>query len=358
MTWKAKFIFIFIILFSVSLISLFAQEGGSLDSLLVDWKNENPRKPGVAILAIKGESQILDKVVGFENLENGIKINNNTLFDLASVSKQFTGFAIAKLITEEKLSFEDKVKKYIPELEKLNDELKVKHLIYHTSGLREVENEFSLGGHGCVFSTVNALEILKNQKLKSRPGKKYNYSNTNYLLLAIMVERITKMNFKDWSEAHIFKPLGMENTFVNYQPCESIAHKAKSYYQESDSFTFHENYGISMIGSSSVYSNLNDMSKWMLALQNEIFFPEVFKLMKERGALDDGRKLNYGFGLSIIKNQRQQLVVNHMGFSRAGFRSLLASFPKGQFSFVVLTNWGDINPDQFSDSIIEYCQNY
>ena len=105
-----------------------------------------------------------------------------------------------------------------------------------------------------------------------------------------------------------------------------------------------------MIGSSSVYSNLSDMSNWMLALQNKTAFPKVFKLVKQRGPLHDGRGVNYGFGLSIMTNPRQ-VVVNHMGFSGAGFRSLLASFPNEQFTFVVLTNWGDINPEQFSDSL-------
>lgn len=354
MAWKSGFVLM--IFFSATFIHLYGQSTESLDSLLMDWKNDSQLKPGVAIAAIKGEEIILKRNVGYENLEDSITVSANTVFDLASLSKQFTGFAIAKLITEGKLSIEDNVKEYMPELEKLNNGLQIKHLIYHTSGLREVENEFSLGGHGCLYSTDKALAILKNQNLKSKPGKKFKYSNTNYLLLAIIVERITGMAFQDWSKENIFLPLGMENTFVNYHPCVAVEHQAKSYYRESEEFVFHENYGISMIGSSSVYSNLKDMTKWMLALQNETTFPEVFKLMKKKGSLDDGVELNQGFGLSIMVNPMKLLVVNHMGFTRAGFRTLIASFPNEQFSFLVLTNWGDINPDQFSDVIIAYCK--
>lgn len=351
MNWKSLFV-----LFTYVTLFLNTTHGQSLDSLLLDWKNSKVPKPGVAITAIKGDQVVLEQFVGYENLESNRLITSKTIFDLASLSKQFTGFATAKLMIDGKLHLDDPVKSYLPELSDLNDDLKIKHLVYHTSGLKEVEEEFSLGDHACTYTTKEALAILSQHKLKSKPGKKYQYTNTNYLLLAIIVEQITDTTLQSWLEENLFQPLKMNHSFVNLNPCDKIEHQAIAYYEESETFIAKAPIGMSMIGSSSVYSNMEDMTKWMLALQNESQFPAVFRLMKKKGTLDNGEELNYGFGLSIIINPSNLLVINHMGFTRTGFRTLIASFPEEQYSFVVLTNSGNINPDQFSSAIINYCK--
>ncbi len=343
-----------ILFFIVNSINLLAQNHNRLDSIFAEWSASKQNKPGLAIAVIKEHKIVYKKAFGYANLEYDIPITTKSVFDIASVSKQFTGFAIAKLILEGKLSLEEKIKNFFPELDHLSDQLKIKHLVYHTSGLIDVESIYARGSYSCRWTAEEALEMLKEHPdLHFPEGSRYDYSNTNYVLLALIVEKVTKVSFRDWCHTNIFKPLGMNHTFVGNDPKEIIKNRATAYYQEGDKFNFHQQNGMSLIGSSSVYTTIEDLAKWTIILEQEKHFPKIFQMMKKKGTLDNGEELNYGLGLFDIINNQNLKVIYHLGGTRAGFRAGMILFPDQNFSFVLLSNWGNIRPDQYTPALIE-----
>ena len=338
-----KLNFIICLLILLPCIPVIGQES-ELNKFFDQWTDSTILQPGISVALIKNKELVYKKTFGYANLEYEIPLQNKSVFDIASLAKQFTGFAIAKLIIDKKLKLDEAVAPFFPELEFLDKGILIKHLVYHTSGLRDVGELFDLSYVGGNFTSKEALEIIKNQRSLNFPtGTEYDYSNTNYVLLALIVERVSGITFREWCHTDLFTPLKMEDSFVNDNPLEIIEDRAVAYYSTPINFSFQQDNGMSLIGSSAVYSTIDDMVVWIKALQEEMVFPEVFKLMKTKGALDDGREINYGFGLSF-SSFKNETMIEHTGATPAGFRSVMAIFPDQSLSIVMLSNWGDINP--------------
>ncbi len=323
---------------------LYSQNHAAPIDLLNKWESDSKEQPGVSVAILKSGEVIYKKSIGYANLEYQIPLDDNSIFDVASVAKQFTGFAIATLIVEGKLNLSDKAATYLPELGVLDSGILIKHLVYHTSGLRDVGGLFALSNQGSIFSSKEAVVLVEDQtSLNFSPGSEYDYSNTNYVLLALIVEKITNQSFRQWCDVNLFSPLKMMSSFANDNPYEIIKNRAVAYYSKDSSFSFDQNNGMSLIGSSAVYSNLNDMIIWTQALQEEVLFPEVFRLMKTKGELDNGEPIDYGLGLALGTYRGEDLV-EHSGATPSGFRTQVAIMPSKELAFVVLSNWGDIDP--------------
>ncbi|MEM6765495.1 MAG: serine hydrolase domain-containing protein [Bacteroidota bacterium] len=317
-------------------------QNSNIEELFSRW-DQNEIKPGVAVaITYKGET-VLRKTAGYANLEYNIPLDENSVFDLASLAKQFTGLAIAQLILEDKIQLDSQMADYFPELPILKN-IQLKHLLYHSSGLRDISELFDLAYMGEQFTSKEALELVRLQRELNFPtGTESDYSNTNYVLLAKLVEKVTGVSFREWSNTHIFSPLGMKNSFANDNPFELVDNRAMAYYESGDGYSYQQNNGMALIGSSAVYSTLEDMLIWMDALQNDKVFPEAFKLMKQKGRLDNGEEIGYGFGVGIGEFQGQSMI-DHTGGTPSGFRTLIVVFPDLSLSFVVLSNLGDIDP--------------
>lgn len=344
------------LLFLLPYIDSQAQENPDFDAIFEQWQDSNLQKPGVGIAVIKDNQVTYKKTFGYANLEYKIPLTSKSVFDIASVAKQFTGFAVAKLIIEKKLDLNTPAALHLPELKLLDPNIKVKHLLYHTSGLRDIGGLFSLAYLGDNLTSKDALGIIKNQKALNFPvGTRHDYSNTNYVLLAVIVERISGITFREYCATNIFSPLKMEDSFVNDNPYEIIDNRAVAYNSQAPNFSFLQNNGMALIGSSAVYSTIDDMIIWLQALQNETVFPEVFKLMKQQGELDNGEEINYGFGLSTgtFKNE---LMIEHTGATPSGFRTSMSIFPNQSLAMVILSNWGEIDP--IGDVGIKIIENY
>lgn len=325
-------------------IPITAQENQSFDTLFSRWNDSQILQPGISLAIIKNQEVVYKNSSGYANLEYQIPLDHRSVFDIASLAKQFTGFAIASLIHEKKLTLEEPIIQYLPELALLDKGLRIKHLLHHTSGLRDIGELFDLAYSGENFTAKEALAIIKNQRALNFPvGSEYDYSNTNYVLLALIVERISGKTFREWCDENIFSPLNMKHTFVNDNPYEIIENRAVAYNASSPTFSFQQNNGMALIGSSAVYSTLNDMIIWVQALQNETLFPEVFRLMKQKGKLNNGEEITYGFGLGI-DHLRNEAMIEHTGATPSGFRTAMAIFPDQSLAVVVLSNWGELNP--------------
>ena len=292
----------------------FGQGPLPLDSLFTFWINHPAPKPGVVISVLNKQEPIYSRTFGYANLEYNLPLTENSVFDLGSISKEFTGFAIAKLVLDDKLSMDEFVRPYFPELDKLDPNLKIKHLVYQTSGLVDVESIYTQGNYSCRWTAAEALKMLEDNPETHFPaGTRFDYSNTNYILLALIIEKITKTSFREWCHTNIFKPFNMLDTFIGDNPREIIRNRATAYYTDGTYFNFFQKNGMSLIGSSATYSTLADMTKWLTVFQTEEKFPEVFNLMKQTGSLDSGEAIEYGFGVFNRKNSRGIRMIYHLG---------------------------------------------
>ena len=336
------------ILKSILLTLLFSSVYGqsidtALDSLFLRWNNDLVKQPGIAASIIKDGTPIYQKTFGSANLEYHVKLSRNSVFDIASLAKQFTGFAIAKLELDGKLKLAEPLSEYFPEMEDLLQGMTIQHLIHHTSGLRDIGELFDIGHFGSELTLEKTIEIMRKQRsLNFQPGSESDYSNTNYVLLARIVEIITEKTFRKWCDENIFRPLEMTSSFANDNPQEIIPNRAVAYYENQGDFTFDQNNGMSLIGSSAVYSTISDLEKWAMNLLSNPSYQKLFSKMQNNGSLIDGTTVDYGFGLATRDHKNKKMVF-HSGSTPSGFRTSIALFPEEKSAIILLSNFGNID---------------
>ncbi len=186
-----------------------------VDKVFERWDKRD--SPGCALGVYREGQVIYKRGYGMANLDHDVPITPSTVFNIASVSKQFTAAAITLLAQQGKLSLDDEVRKYIPELPDFGTPITLRHLIHHTSGLRDPAPLLDLAGWRIGLDHITEADVLgllsRQRELNVRPGERYEYSNTNYILLAQIVTRVSGQSFREFTHAHIFEPLGMKNTF-------------------------------------------------------------------------------------------------------------------------------------------------
>lgn len=314
-----------------------------VDALIA--KSVDDQSPGSAILVVKDGKVLLNKGYGLADLPHRVSIDSNTVFDLASVSKQFAGFAIAALVEDGKISLSDDIRKYIPELPDLGHQITVDHLVHHSSGIRDWTNTLVLAGWSFddVISFDQILRMAyRQQALNFEPGDEYNYSNTGYNLLAELVQRVSGLSFREWTDQHIFQPLGMANTRFLDDHTEIIPDRANGYYRDRYGIFHASTNNLMALGSSSLFSTTTDLAKWVTNLdQPKREHKAIVERMQQTTDLNDGEANNYAFGLSVgTFNDARSL--SHSG-SWASFRTYLMVLPEEHLSVVVLNNYAS-NP--------------
>ncbi|NIM48801.1 MAG: serine hydrolase [Gemmatimonadales bacterium] len=313
-----------------------------VDSLFADL---TPHTPGAAVLVVRDGKVLYQQGYGSANLEHGVPITTSTVFDIASVSKQFAGMAIAMLTEQGVISLDDDVRTHIPELPDFGHTITVRHLVHHTSGIRDWPGTLAVAGWRMddVISFDQILTMVWNQRdLNFEPGAEHLYSNTGYNLLAELVERVTGQTFREWTDANIFQPLGMTSTHFHDDHTEVVANRAYGYARAEDRFRAVPN-GLTALGSSSLFTTVDDLAKWVINLDDgRVGGRAVIERMYHRGTLNDGSRIAYAFGLGIGE-YRGLKRVSHGG-SWAAFRTVLMYFPEQHFGVVVLCNFSPVNP--------------
>lgn len=252
--------------------------------------------PGSAVLVVQDGAILLNKGYGLADLAHQVYIGPNTVFDLASVSKQFAGFAIASLIVEGQIGLEDDIRKYIPELPDFDRTITIDHLLHHTSGIRDWTSTLPLAGWS--FDDVISFEQILNmtylqEKLNFEPGSEYSYSNTGYNLLAELVQRVSGMSFREWTDQHIFQPLGMTSTRFLDDHTEVIPRRANGYYRAQDGQFHASTNNLMALGSSSLFSTTTDLAKWVMNLdQPKPEMKAIVDQMVQTSPLNDGSENN------------------------------------------------------------------
>jgi CubicO group peptidase (beta-lactamase class C family) len=301
--------------------------------------------PGCALGVFEAGKITYERGYGMASLEHDVPITPETVFYVGSVSKQFTAFAAALAIQHGRLSADDPIRKWLPELPAYANEITVRHLLHHTSGLRDYNTLLSIAGRRGdeAYDNPTVLRMTARQKaLNFPPGTEYLYSNTGYTLLATIVERAMKTPFAAFADAEIFKPLGMTVTHYHTDSGRLVKWRAMAYDPVQGGYRL-VTPSNERAGAGGVFTNVRELLEW-----DENFFTgavggrRLIEQVQTPGALNDGTRLNYAWGLTI-GDYRGLPIVEHSG-SLGGYRAHTLRFPRQHTSFVALCNLATSNP--------------
>ena len=329
-----------------------------IDALVAE--SIKPASAGLSV-AVAREGEILfSKGYGSANAEYDIPNTPATIFHIASVSKQFTAFAIALLDDEGKLSLNDDIRKYLPELPDFGHTITIKHLVHHTSGLRDQWNLLALAGWRLddVITRDHVLRLMSHQQdLNFKPGDEFAYCNTGYTLMAEIVSRVTGKPFAEWCSENIFQPLEMDNTLFYDDHEKLVKNRAYSYY-ESPSGVKKSVLSYANVGATSLFTSVEDLTKWSNNFYRmKVGNKRVMEQMEECAVLNTGDTISYAFGQGISKHKGVRLIA-HDG-ADAGYRTTLLRFPEQKYSVVVLSNLGSFSPGKFALQVADiYLKEY
>ena len=311
------------------------------------------RHPGCAVGVARNGRPILARAYGMAHLEHDAPNTTETIFEAGSVSKQFTAAAVLLLAQDGKLSLDDPVRKYVPEVPDYGAPITIRQMLNHTSGLRDWGTVAAAAGWprgSRIYTHDHVLDIVSRQKaLNYPPGTEYLYTNTGYNLAAIIVERVSGKSLPEFTRERIFAPLGMTRTGWRDDFTRVVPGRATAYRIVRDtSWTTMPNENV--YGNSSLLTTVGDLLKW-----NENFVhatvggPAFLEEMQRRGKLASGREITYAAGI-VVSTWRGIPEVSHTG-ATAGYRAYLGRFPRQALSIAVLCNAGNANPDALGHGV-------
>jgi len=324
----------------------------AIDRCFAPWDRGD--SPGAAVGVIQRGELLFARGYGLADLEHGIPIEIDTVFDLASVSKQFCAYAVALLAERGQLSLDDDVRRHLPWVPDFGAVITLRHLVHHTSGLRDWPATLAAAGYRYddVIAQPQILELVRHQRrLNFAPGSKHLYSNTGYNLLAEVVAVVAGVDYRRFCDDQMFAPLAMHDTHVHDAHDEVVPRLARSYRREGGHWRLAGNH-LTALGSSSQFSTVRDLARWASELEDGIVGgAAMVARMAERGVLGDGSACNYGFGLQSGRRGARP-TVSHSG-SWAGYRSCFLRLPEQGLTVVVLANASNLPAVRLAEQVAD-----
>jgi CubicO group peptidase (beta-lactamase class C family) len=294
--------------------------------------------PGASVVVIRDGQEVLVRSFGMADPEARVAADGQTNYRLASLTKQFTATAILLLVKDGRLSLDDRVREILPGLPAYASDVRIRHLLTHTSGLWAYEDFVPDSQSTQVHDRDVPLLIQQAESLYFHPGSAYRYSNTGYALLALVVERRSGMPFARFLHERIFQPLGMQSTVAYEAGISTVPHRAFGYSPTGSSFSRTDQSSTSaVLGDGGVYSSIHDLAIWDRALDSRVLLGE--RLQQEAWSaarLNDGTLIRYGFGW-FVDNEGEDLRVSHHG-ETMGFTNFILKYPSRRLTVIVLTN--------------------
>ncbi len=321
-----------------------------VDGLFAEFDRSN--SPGCALGVIRDGRFVYRRGYGMANLEWGIAIGSDTVFRIGSTSKQFTAAAVALLAKQGKLSLDDELQKFFPEIPRYSNPITIRHLVHHTSGLRDYLTLASLSGlrDDDYYTDAEALEMLARQKDTNFPaGEQYLYSNSNYLLLAHLVQRASGRTLSEFAREEIFEPLGMENTHFHDDHKHVVARRAAGYRRLDEGGFEISMTTLDMVGDGGLLTTVDDLLAWDRSFTDDPL--SIVPTMLTRGTLNGGEQISYAFGLGA-GSYRGLPTVRHGG-AFVGFRAGILRFPEQRFSVICLCNVAQSRPSTLANQVAE-----
>ena len=330
-------------------IEAIATDPEKLADQIVSAAIDEGETPGATVAVQQNGKIIFSKGYGYADLEYGIKNTPATIFHVASVSKQFTAFAIAMLADQGKIKLDDDIRKYIPELHDFGSVITIEHLVHHTSGLRDQWSLLMMAGWRLddVITKDQIMRVLSRQTdLNFKPGDEMLYSNTGYTLMAEIVSRVTGEPFAEWCKKNIFDPLDMKSTLFYDDHEKIVKNRAYSYYEDPGGFK-KSVLSYANAGATSLFTTVEDLSLWAVNFETmKVGNKNVMDIMNRRFILNNGDTIRYAFGQAIEKYK--SLMSYSHGGADAGYRTFLLRFPEQHFSVCVFSNLASFDPGGLS----------
>ena len=328
------------------------EKTAQVDQLFAPWGKSN--SPGCALAVIQNGEIVYKQGYGKASLEHSIAISPGSVFYIGSCSKQFVAMCIALLSTEGKLSLDDDIRRFIPEMPNYGTPVTIRHLIHHTGGLRDYLTLLGIAGidYGS-YHQDDVLELIARQKeLNFKPGEEYLYSNSGYFLLAVIVERASLKSLRKFAEEKIFKPLEMKSSRFHDDYAELIQNRAFGYFPAGKDEFRNFISTFDCVGSGGLFTSVEDLFLWdQNFYRHRVGGRDVIELMHTKGILNNGQELDYAFGLRI-SGYKGLKTVDHSG-ALGGYRSYMVRFPEQDFSVICLSNLSSFNPTGLSRQVAE-----
>ena len=344
----------FLLLFLFTICS-FGQikENQAIDRIFTEWNKTDV--PGCALGIIKEGKLIYAKGYGMANMEYDIPNSASSVFRIGSTSKQFTAASIVLLAEKDKLSLDDNLKSLFPDFPDYAKKITIRHLLNHTSGIRDYLQISYLKGLGDddYYTDDNVMKWLINQTdLNFSPGEEYLYSNSGYWLLGQIVKKVAGMNMAEFAMKEIFEPLEMNSTHFHNDHTQIVKNRASGYVPDNN-----ENFKISMttldmIGDGGIFTTINDIKKWDDDYyETAVLSKELWNVMTQQGVLNNGEVIDYASGLMISKYKGLKTVRHGGAF--VGFRAEILRFPEQKLSIAIFANRGDANPSRMANQVAD-----
>jgi CubicO group peptidase (beta-lactamase class C family) len=335
-------------------------DSNQIDSVFASRKSRNA--PGAAVLVVRNGKPVFRRAYGVTDLRTLHPIDAQTNFRLASFTKQFTAAAIMLLVRDGKLHYDDHLTDIFPEFPAYGKSITLRNLLNHTSGLPDYEDllakQYPDTPEEKVSQILDAgvLKLLEQQTSgKFASGSKWEYSNSGYAVLAMIVERVSGKNFGQFLKERIFTPLKMKNTLAYEKGKNEVSHRAYGHAKQDGAWRETDQSPTSaVLGDGGIYSSLEDLAKWDRALRDHTLLsaeemrPALTPVQPTDGPakFPDGPAVSYGFGwfLDPYRNHKR---MSHDG-STIGFRTTIQRLPDDQLTIIVLANRADINPEEFA----------
>lgn len=317
------------------------------------FKNYTATTPGYAVAVMQNGQLVFQKGYGQANLEYNIPITPSTIFHIASESKQYTAFCMLLLEKEGKLSLDEDIRKYLDFLPDFGKKITIRHLVYHTSGLRDQWQLLANAGWQLddVITQEHVIKLVSKQKaLNFNPGDEHMYCNTGYTLMAEIVKKVSGLSLREYADKNIFKPLGMTSTHFhdNYQ--ELVPGRAYSYFPAFGNRYEHAVLSYSIVGATSLFTTVTDEIKWLQNYETgAVGGKDLIEKMYQLGVLNDGRKLSYAFGINIDRYKDWQRIGH--GGADAGYRTYACRIPEKQLGIVIFSNLGTANTIEMANLV-------
>ena len=317
-------------------------------------KYDSPSSPGCSVGVIKDGQLIFAKGYGQANLEHEIPNTPKTVFYIGSTSKQFTALSIAILVTQGKLKETDTLRRWVPELPAWADQVTIDHLVHHTSGVPDFFALMPLAGQRLedIHEDGDILRLLERQpRLNFAPGEQFQYSNSGYFLLAVIVNRITGKSLRAFAEETFFGPLRMASTHFHDDRTMLVPRRAAGYEPKLGGYSIFASL-FDRIGDGGIMTSIEDIVKWDANYYDgKAGGMTAVKLANTPGKLVDGRTLDYGYGL-YLRDYRGLPQVSHGGIY-LGFRADLIRFPQQKLSVACFCNLYSVDVSKLAQQVAD-----
>lgn len=294
--------------------------------------------PGAVVLVARGGEVLLRKAYGLANLEHEVPLAPESVFRIASVTKLFTATAILQLAEPGELGLDDDVTEYLPDFPTYGETITIRHLLTHTSGIAEYLDGPDL--RAWIRSELELAELvdsIADREPGFEPGKSSAYSNSNYVLLAAVIERVAGQPYDEFLREHIFEPAGMEDTRCG-AAADIVPRRAAGYERSTEGFVDEKDYSMSiLVGAGDALSTVDDLQRFFAALlAGQLLEPETLRRSIEPARLDDGKSTRFGYGWELEQVRGRRAAMK--GGALSGFTHYVLLMPDDDVQVILLTN--------------------